>query len=71
MLKYQGQKLYTIPEAAKQIPGGVCDATIRLWIRDGYKGVKLDCVRIGGRRYVAAGSLENFMRATTAVAGAC
>ena len=36
----------------------VCDATIRLWIRDGYKGVKLECVRIGGRRYVAAGTKQ-------------
>lgn len=63
-------QLLTFREAAKLLPGRPHVSTIHRWRLRGIRGVKLQTVRVGGRRYVSAGSLARFIAETTRAADA-
>jgi len=62
------EKPITITEAAKLAPGPVHVATIWRWLLKGCRGVRLESIVSGGRRYTSAEALERFIAATTALA---
>lgn len=59
--------LLSIPEAAHQSPGRPHIATVWRWINRGVRGVKLETVMIGGRRFTSREALERFFASTTAI----
>lgn len=63
------ERLLTITAAARAVkPAGVNSATCWRWIQRGVRGVKLETVLIGGRRYTSEEALGRFFARTTAAA---
>jgi len=54
---------HTLPlnEAAKVVPGRPHTATIWRWWRRGVKGVKLETVVVGGRRFTSVEAIQRFI----------
>lgn len=62
------RELFSLAQAAKLLPGRPHISTLHRWRLKGVKGVKLDTVVVGGRRFVTREALERFVQATTAAA---
>lgn len=56
------EKLLSLNEAAKAIPGRPHISTVRRWISYGVGGIRLETVQIGGRRYTSIEAIERFIR---------
>ena len=54
-------KHITISEAAKLIPGRPNVSTVHRWANKGVRGVLLESVRAGGRRYTTPGYVAQFL----------
>lgn len=64
------EDLLSINEAAREAPGRPHIATVWRWINRGVRGIKLETVMIGGRRFTSREALEQFFaRLTAASAG--
>lgn len=55
-----------IGRAARE--AGVSPASIRRWMLNGLRGVRLQSMLIGGRRYTSAAAMQSFFDAVTAAA---
>ena len=55
-------KLISINEVAKRLPGKVAISTIHRWAMKGVNGVKLKSVRVGHRRYVTQEGIDEFIK---------
>jgi hypothetical protein len=62
------EKLVTLTEASKILPGRPHISSIWRWYRRGIRGVRLETLVVAGRRYTSLESLERFCAATTAAA---
>jgi hypothetical protein len=63
------EKLLTITEATKRFPGRrPSTATIWRWLKAGCRGVVLESILIGGRRYTSTEAIDRFIVRTTAAA---
>lgn len=62
------EELLTLKQAAKILPGYPHVSTLHRWRTRGVNGVKLITKKVGGRRVVNFGDLEDFVEATTAAA---
>ncbi len=62
------EKLLTFNQAGQSLPGArrISYATWWRWWRHGIRGVKLETVVVGGRRYTSAAAVQRFVTATTA-----
>jgi hypothetical protein len=60
------EHLYSLAAAAKLLPGEPHLATLHRWRSRGVKGVKLETLVIGGRRFTSLEALGRFIEATTA-----
>ena len=60
----------TLHEASEQLPGNRAKSTLHRWQRIGIRGVKLETVLIGGRRYTSAAAICDSVAATTEAASA-
>lgn len=60
------ERLLTITQATKHTPGRPGVSTLWRWIRTGVRGVVLESVLIGGKRYTSAEALDRFFAALTA-----
>ncbi|MHB9081060.1 MAG: DUF1580 domain-containing protein [Pirellulaceae bacterium] len=58
--------LLSITQTAHQAPGRPHISTVWRWINRGVRGVKLETVMIGGRRFTSREALDRFYAATTA-----
>lgn len=60
----------TLAEVAKQLPASrgrrVHTNTVRRWASQGVRGIVLETVIVGGRRYTTEAALETFSRRLTA-----
>ena len=66
-ISISGETLLSYAEAARSLPGrGVNVSTIWRWVTRGVKGIRLETVTIGGRRFTSREALERFTAATTA-----
>lgn len=68
MIDAQSEQLLTLTQAAKSLPGRPHVATLWRWRKRGIRGVTLETVVIGGRRYTSQEALQRFIDATTSVA---
>lgn len=66
MIDISNEDLLTLSEAAKLLPGHPHLSTIHRWRLRGARGVRLETVVIGGRRYTSQSALEEFVAKTTA-----
>jgi hypothetical protein len=55
-------KYHPIAEIRKLLPGAPHISTIHRWMLRGVRGIKLETVLIGGRRYVSDEALNEFLR---------
>ncbi|WP_391540606.1 DUF1580 domain-containing protein [Lignipirellula cremea] len=55
-----------ITKLAKQLPVPPSSATLWRWHAHGVQGVRLETVRIGGRRYCSPRAFNEFVRVVTA-----
>jgi len=62
------ERLLSLTEAAKSLPGRPHISSIFRWLSNGVRGVKLESCLIGGRRFTSQEALERFCAATTAAA---
>jgi len=62
------EKLLTFAQAAAWLPSRPHVATLHRWRLKGVHGVRLETVRIGGRRYTSQEAISRFVAATTAAA---
>ena len=64
----EADTLIPVGKISTLLPKRVHTATIWRWIQRGVRGVKLETVLIGGRRYTSREALQQFIAATTAAA---
>jgi hypothetical protein len=62
------EKLVTLTEASKILPGRPHISSLWRWHRRGVRGVRLETLVVAGRRFTSLESLERFTAATTAAA---
>lgn len=62
----ENENLLTITQAAKHCPGRPSVATVWRWVLNGLRGIKLDSVKVDGRRYTSSEAIDRFISATTA-----
>jgi Protein of unknown function (DUF1580) len=60
----------SLAEAARLLPKRPNPATLWRWRKKGVRGVRLQTILIGGRRYVTRAALQQFIEAVTAAASA-
>lgn len=64
MIDPMKDKLISFLEAARLIKARVSDQTIALWHRDGIRGVRLEAVTIGRRKFTTEAAVRAFLAAT-------
>lgn len=62
------ERIVSLTEAAQVAPGRPHLATVWRWALHGCRGVKLETIVSGGRRYTSHEAIGRFVAATTAVA---
>jgi len=62
------ETLLSLTDAAKTLPGRPHVSSLHRWRLRGVRGVKLETILIGGRRYTTQEALARFAAATTAAA---
>lgn len=63
-----GESLVPLVEAPAHIPGRPHLSTIHRWIQRGVRGLKLDTVVVGTRRFTSHEAIERFITGTTLAA---
>jgi hypothetical protein len=61
MLDIQNERLCLLCEAAKEVPGRPHVSTLIRWWQRGVRGVKLETVVVGGRRYTSVEAINRFI----------
>jgi hypothetical protein len=62
------EKLLSLGQACRVVPGKVNPSTIWRWHRLGVRGVKLETVVLGGRRFTSREAIGRFAQASTRAA---
>jgi hypothetical protein len=68
MCNLQLETLVALCQAGKLLPGRPHVSTLYRWHLRGIRGIRLETILIGGRRYTSQEALERFFAATTAAA---
>ena len=68
MIDIHTESLIPVNEIPSHVPGRIHLATGWRWIQRGCRGVKLETVLVGGRRYCSREAIHRFIEATTAAA---
>ena len=68
MIDIHAEQLVAVKEIPGYVPGRPHLATCWRWIQRGCRGVKLDTVLVGGKRYTSTLALQTFVERTTAAA---
>ena len=68
MIDPQTENLVSLTDAAKTLPGRPNVTTIWRWRNRGVRGVKLETILSGGRRFTSIEALRRFQDQVTAVA---
>ncbi len=67
MVDINNEELLRFPsEAAKHVPGRPHVCSLWRWRTQGFKGVRLETVLVGGRRYTSKEAIQRFVEKTTA-----
>ena len=70
MINPLNDELLTLAEAARMLPRRPNLCTLWRWASKGIKGIRLETVSVGGRRYTTRTALADFFRRTSE-AGDC
>lgn len=62
------ETLLTFQEAAKRLPGNPHLSSLHRWRLHGVKGIRLESVKVGGKRFTSVEALHRFTEQTTAAA---
>ena len=68
MIDIQKETLVQFKDAPKHAPGRPHIATVHRWRLRGVRGVKLDSILSGGKRFTSIEAIERFIEQTTAAA---
>jgi hypothetical protein len=68
MINTEFETLVAVSQLSKVIPGRVHSSTGWRWVQRGVRGIKLETILIGGRRYTSHEALQRFFERTTAAA---
>jgi hypothetical protein len=60
-----GTRLLSLREATQLLPGRPHISTLHRWRLRGVRGIRLETVRVGGRRFVSTDALAKFIDETT------
>jgi hypothetical protein len=60
--------LLSLSQAARRCPGRPHISTLWRWVLDGCRGVRLETVMVGGRRFTSTEALQRFADSLTAAA---
>ena len=61
------EELLTVGKAAQSCPGRPHVATVWRWILNGLGGVRLESVKVGGRRFTSSQALKRFIAAPSSM----
>jgi hypothetical protein len=64
MIKIEDEQLLSLRQAIVRIPGRPHLSTLFRWMNRGVRGVCLETVVVGGRRFTSAEAIQRFIRAT-------
>lgn len=64
----EGREYITLEEARKRLPGHPSETTIWRYYRHGVNGVRLETIRVAGKRFTTVEAIHRFIAATTAAA---
>jgi hypothetical protein len=62
MIDISSERLILLSAAAAYIPGRPHSSTLFRWWRDGSRGIKLESLLVGGRRYTSVEAIERFIQ---------
>jgi hypothetical protein len=62
MIDIRSEQLKTFAEASKGLPGRPHPSTFWRWHRRGVRGIRLEAVVIGGRRYTSVEAIQRFVQ---------
>jgi hypothetical protein len=68
MIDVENEKLITFAQATKILPGRPNITTVWRWRNRGCRGIKLETVLSGGRRFTSVEALRRFQERVTAAA---
>jgi hypothetical protein len=60
MIDIATEELLSLAQAARRLPGRPHISTLHRWANPGVKGVRLETVRLGGRRFTSVEALQRF-----------
>ena len=66
MIDLRIEQLRLLSKAAADVPGRPHSSTLMRWWRRGVKGVKLETVVVGGRRFTSIEAIQRFIEALSA-----
>ncbi|NLY00954.1 MAG: DUF1580 domain-containing protein [Rhodopirellula sp.] len=62
------ERLLTLSAAAVSLPHRPHSSTVSRWVQTGCRGIRLESVLLGGRRYTSKEALRRFIERTTQAA---
>lgn len=65
MIDISSEKLLTFSQAAEKLPSRPHTSALHRWTNSGIRGIKLETILIGGRRFTSWEALQRFVEATT------
>ena len=65
MFDFQTEETIPIAELPKQLPSRPHISTVWRWIKRGCRGVRLETVLIGGKRFTSKEAVDRFVHATS------
>ena len=68
MIDIQNENLIQFTDAPCHIPGRPHIATVHRWRLRGARGVRLDSILVGGKRFTSTEAIERFIEQTTTAA---
>lgn len=68
MIDFENEDLLTLAQATKAIPGRPSISTLYRWTQRGIEGVKLETIKLGGKRFTSKEAIRRFVERTTAPA---
>jgi hypothetical protein len=69
MIDTKTETVISFAEASKLTPGRPHLSQIYRWSQAGLRGIKLDWIQVGGRRFTSREALDRFFAALTGAAG--
>ena len=64
------ESLIPISAAPRHFPGRPHIATVHRYVGSGYRGIRLETIKVGGRRFTSKQAIERFIRKTSSLGSA-